>query len=218
MPQTMEELVALIRQILDEQGKEKGVADAEADKGAAAEEKPVKDGEEEEAFAARVTREAEEAGQSGDAVEAAESVARAVEAAVEAVKTGAEGDASKEASSSMDAMAKAVKGLVAIVKAQDAKLKSIPVIDSASVIADIEKRDALYKRVTPFVGNFDANPMSKSVSGVAKYACDKLGLKPTKGQEIAALDGYLAGAEKVAATDSAAKKSTARVTDNEWSA
>ncbi len=212
MPQTMEELVALIRQILDDMGKEKGVADAEADKGAAADpEKAMKDGEEEEAFAARENREAQEAGQSGDPVKAAEAVERAVEAAVEAVKTGAEGDASKE---SMDSILKAVKDMAKIVKAQDAQIRKVAAVDSAAVIADIKAAESLYKRVTPFVGNFDANPLSRSASGIAKYACDKLGLKPVKGQEVAALDGYLAAAEQVKTVD--AKKVSASVKHDSW--
>lgn len=216
MPQTMEELMALIRQILDEE--KKSVADAEADKGAA-EEKPVVDGEEEEAFAARVVGEAEAAGESGDVVAAAEAVARSVEAAVEAVKTGEEGDATVDedvAKESMDKMLKAVKQLTAMVKSQDAKLKSRPVIDSASVIADIEARDSLYKRVAPLVGNFDASPLSKSAKGVAAYACDKLGIKVEKGGEVIAINAYLTGVEKTKTTDSAAFKASAQVTDNTW--
>lgn len=143
----------------------------------------------------------------------AEKAAKDAEAEVE---KATDEDADKE--KAVDALTKTVKDLIAVVKAQDAKAKALPVIDSASVIADIEKRDNLYKRVTPLIGNFDANPLSKSVTGVAAYACDKLGIKADKGTEVAVLDAYLTGVEKTKTTDSVAKVATAKVTDNSWEA
>lgn len=192
MPQTIEELMAFFKQAL---------AEYEASK---------KDDESNEL----VEEKKEELILDADPVETdAEKAAKDAEAEVE---KATDEDADKE--KAVDALTKTVKDLIAVVKAQDAKAKALPVIDSASVIADIEKRDNLYKRVTPLIGNFDANPLSKSVTGVATYACDKLGIKAVKGTEVAVLDAYLTGVEKTKTTDSVAKVATAKVTDNSWEA
>lgn len=217
MPQTMEELLALIKQAIQEIEAEKAaVADAEAAKNkpaapaapaATTQAPPAKDEEEEEAYAARVAKEAETAGSENDPVKAAEAAVRAAEVVAEAVESG------KANSSSMDSMSKAIKSVLEKTKALVAK-PAAPALDSAQVIAQIEARNELYKRVTPVVGNFDANPLSKSAEGIAQYACEKLGLKPAKGQEVAALDGYLAAAEKVKTVD--AKQVKASVKHDSW--
>lgn len=60
---------------------------------------------------------------------------------------------------------------------------------AATVTQQIAQRDSLVTRVVPFIGAFDH--ADKTAAQVATYACDKLGLKPAKGSEIAALDAYL---------------------------
>lgn len=194
MPQTIEELMAFFKQAL---------AEYEASK---------KDDESNEL----VEEKKEELILDADPVETdAEKAAKDAEAAVAEVEKAKDADAVKEAA---DALTKTVKDLLKVIAAKDAQIKAIPVIDSASVIADIEKRDNLYNRVTPLIGNFDANPLSKSVTGLATYACDKLGIKADKGTEVAVLDAYLTGVEKTKTTDSVAKVATAKVTDNSWEA
>lgn len=56
-------------------------------------------------------------------------------------------------------------------------------------LVEIAGRDALANRVSAYIGTFDHSEMS--VADVAKYGCEKLGLKPVAGQETAALNGYL---------------------------
>ena len=58
------------------------------------------------------------------------------------------------------------------------------------VIREIGQRDNLAKRLSSVIGTFDH--ANKSLSEVAIYGVKKLGLTIKKGQEIAALDGYLA--------------------------
>lgn len=45
----------------------------------------------------------------------------------------------------------------------------------ARIAANFAKKAALYEKVSPFTGSFDHNPMT--LSQMAKYACDKLGIK-----------------------------------------
>lgn len=63
-----------------------------------------------------------------------------------------------------------------------------------AIMNQVSARDALVKEVTPLTGTFDASAMD--ADDVAVYAAEKLGIKVTKGQELAALNGYLAGAKK----------------------
>lgn len=55
-------------------------------------------------------------------------------------------------------------------------------------------RDAMVKKLVPHVGTFDHAHMT--AAEVAAYGCKKLGIACVKGQESAALAGYLAGAAK----------------------
>lgn len=83
-------------------------------------------------------------------------------------------------------------------------------MDSAEVerrvIERIAKRDALAKSLSAHVGVFDH--ASLGLNEVVAYGCDKLGLKPAKGSELAMLEGYLAAkpahtpAPKVSGMDS----------------
>lgn len=81
-----------------------------------------------------------------------------------------------------------------------------------SMIKEIGQRDALIDAVKPFIGD-NAKFKMMSVKDVAKYACDKLDLKVSKGQEVSVLRGYIAGAKKNKVTyslDSAAVMSNGK--------
>lgn len=67
----------------------------------------------------------------------------------------------------------------------------------ARIAANFAKKASLYEKISPFIGTFDHSPMS--FTQMAKYACDKLGIKgiAEDGAETA-LIGYLAGAQKQA--------------------
>lgn len=77
---------------------------------------------------------------------------------------------------------------------EDGKGEETQAMDAAAIAKDtmkrIDARNALHKRVVPHVGQFDCSAMDES--DVASYACRKLNLKPTKGQELAMLNGFLA--------------------------
>lgn len=60
-----------------------------------------------------------------------------------------------------------------------------------AVLKEVKNRDALYGRLSGFVGAFDHSEMT--TEEVAEYGVEKLGLKCAKGSEMAALDGYLHG-------------------------
>ncbi|AHG75428.1 Phage protein [Mannheimia varigena USDA-ARS-USMARC-1296] len=62
---------------------------------------------------------------------------------------------------------------------------------TSRAIKAIGERDALYKKVSAFTGSFNVSAMD-SADAVAKYACQKLGLKAGKGQEMAMITGYMA--------------------------
>lgn len=78
---------------------------------------------------------------------------------------------------------------------EDDKQTESNAMDAAEITRRVTKaineRDALYKRVSPFVGAFNVSAMD-SAEAVAKYACQKLGLKAGKGQELAMITGYMA--------------------------
>lgn len=89
----------------------------------------------------------------------------------------------------------AARGLDAAIQRIAALEKKItPTTDAApmtpkEMMAEFARRDALYAKVSPAIGAFDHSAMTESE--VAVYACDKLDLKPAKGTELAALNGYL---------------------------
>ena len=65
----------------------------------------------------------------------------------------------------------------------------------ARIMEKMAKKLALYEKVSPFTGSFDHTPMS--LAQMAKYACDKLGIKGiAEDSAETALTGYLAGAQK----------------------
>lgn len=63
------------------------------------------------------------------------------------------------------------------------------------MIKQIGQRDALIEAVKPLIGD-NANYKFMSTKEVAKYACDKLDLKVSNGQEVSVLRGYIAGHKK----------------------
>lgn len=76
-----------------------------------------------------------------------------------------------------------------------------------SMIKEIGQRDALVDAVRPLIGD-NAKFKFMSTREVAKYACDKLDLKVSNGQEVSVLRGYIAGHKKSEVTyslDSAVK-------------
>lgn len=64
-----------------------------------------------------------------------------------------------------------------------------------AMIKEIAKRDNLVDAIKPIIGE-NANFKSMTTSQVAKYACDKLDLKPAKGQEYSTIKGYVAAHKK----------------------
>jgi hypothetical protein len=63
------------------------------------------------------------------------------------------------------------------------------------LLAELSSRDRLAKDLTPIIGTFDH--AEKTLEEVVVYACDKLEIKAPKGQEQAALQGYLHARKKV---------------------
>lgn len=68
--------------------------------------------------------------------------------------------------------------------------------DFRTVQRQIKARDELARSLSVHVGTFDHSDMT--TGDVARYGAKKLGLKVRKGTEIAAVQGYLAGAQKPA--------------------
>ena len=64
-----------------------------------------------------------------------------------------------------------------------------------SIIKELSQRDALIDAIKPIIGD-NKNYKKMTTSEVAKYACDRLDLKVTKGQEVSVLRGYIQGAKK----------------------
>lgn len=58
-----------------------------------------------------------------------------------------------------------------------------------SLVSEISARDELAKKLSTHIGAFDC--ADKSLSEVAEYGVEKLGITCLKGSEKAALDGYL---------------------------
>lgn len=97
-------------------------------------------------------------------------------------------DAAKTGMDAINAtLGKIVAGMDSLTKAPNAP--SVP-----EIMAQISARDALATKLRPHIGAFDHAAMDSAA--VAAYGCEKLGLKPAKGQEMAALDGYLLAASK----------------------
>jgi len=87
------------------------------------------------------------------------------------------------------------KGMPAM-DAKDKPAAAAQAVDAQKLVreamAAAKRRDALAGKVSEHVGTFDAADMTEDE--VAAYGCEKLGLKVAKGQEVAAITGYLAAA------------------------
>jgi hypothetical protein len=95
---------------------------------------------------------------------------------------GAEGGAAPDGGTGMDAAAfKALQGEVRALKTNGMK----------ALLQEVAQRDSLAERLSHHIGTFDHR--DKTLGEVATYGAQKLGLKVSRGQELAALTGYLAG-------------------------
>lgn len=105
--------------------------------------------------------------------------------------------ADKVAAAAMDAalapIRTAVDALTKSVATMDAALQAMP----AKLATDTAARDKLASRLGAHVGTFDA--ADKTLSQVAVYGCEKLGLKVATGSELVAVESYLTAAEKAPA-------------------
>lgn len=117
-------------------------------------------------------------------------------------KEEAEKEDKKEKGEGMDTAAE-IKAL----KAEIAKLKSKPAMDSGAVMADMAKKADLVARVSQHIGTFACDSMTHKQ--VAEYAAEKLGLDKT--HAVIAVESYLKAkpaANAGMALDTAAEKST----------
>lgn len=127
----------------------------------------------------------------------AEAASAAAETAAAEAETAKAADAADKRAAAQDAK---ITALTARVAAQDAKLAArvaadaaaVPALDAKAIFAAVSARDALAVRVKPFIGAFDHSAMTGDE--LAAYALDKLSVKNVPaGQEMTALDAYLAG-------------------------
>lgn len=93
-----------------------------------------------------------------------------------------EGMDKKEFTAALDARDKQIKAL-------SGQIETFQKEGLKSMLGEITQRDTLARRLAPFIGAFDHS--DKTLSEVAAYGIEKLGLKCVKGQEAVALDGYL---------------------------
>lgn len=198
MPTTIEELQALIKQAVAE-----ALAAMKAEEGAVeldASTDPMKPA-------------------AADPVKDADPAATAAEAVAAAAAEAAAKVAGEKPDPAMDALVASVKALGDLVKAQDARITELTAATD-SVPNNIAEAATLYAKVTPFVGNFDSVPESRTVQGIAKYACGKLNLKAPAGQELATLNGFLQAADtaakKTVSTTDSAKGGNAATVDKLW--
>lgn len=134
------------------------------------------------------------------AIEEVTAALEQVQAAAEEVKAAPTADSKKALDAAMAKLGAAKNKIAA--RAADSQVMGmigtlrteIKANDAAAVIKQIADRDALVKRVTPFIGAFDS-ALLVSADHVAKYAVKKLGLKAQDGAELAVLQGYLQAAK-----------------------
>lgn len=109
--------------------------------------------------------------------------------AVDGKVTGVEGlDEDKDDKEKED---KKGEGMDETLKALDAKFESFKKDNFKSTLIEVSARDALAAKLSPFIGTFDCK--DKTLSEVAKYGVEKLGIKCANGAEHDALEGYLHG-------------------------
>ncbi|CAH0447396.1 hypothetical protein LMG10661_03462 [Ralstonia syzygii subsp. syzygii] len=148
--------------------------------------------------------EGEDEEEAADEEEKSEAMDAAIKALVKASKT-----APKTMRASMDS---AIAGLRKAQVKPKKPAKTVATVDAAefkrvvneleqlkrgsttkNLMSEIGKRDALAGRLSAHIGTFDH--ADKTLTEVATYGVEKLGIKCSKGQEVAALDGYLHGRE-----------------------
>ncbi|WP_343499239.1 DUF2213 domain-containing protein [Achromobacter denitrificans] len=206
-PEILQQIRALIEQVLAEQTAAAGSDDD-------LEKKPGSDAETPPAPGAVTTEEkdaveqtAAAAEQATGAVESAEAAIQEVQAALEEVQAAAEEVKTAPTADSRKALDAALTKLGAVknkiaARAADAQVMGmigtlqtqVKANDANAVIKQIAERDALVKRLTPFIGAFDS-ALLVSADHVAQYAVKKLGLKAQDGAELAVLQGYLQAAK-----------------------
>lgn len=81
------------------------------------------------------------------------------------------------------------KGMDAAIEGLRSKVETLEKGGIKALMSEIKNRDSLAQSLSGFVGAFDHSEMT--TSEVAAYGVEKLGLKCTKGTEMAALEGYL---------------------------
>lgn len=205
-PEILEQIRALIEQVLADKAAAAGSDDdLEKKPGADAEVPPAgavtpqeKDAVEQTASAAEEATSAVESAEA--AIQEVQSALEEVQAAAEEVKSAPTADSKKVLDAALAKLGAAKNKIAA--RAADAQVAGlisglqaqVKANDAAAVIKQIADRDALVKRVTPFIGAFDS-ALLVSADHVAKYAVKKLGLKAQDGAEHAVLLGYLQAAK-----------------------
>lgn len=205
-PEMEQALRALIEKILAEQAA--AVSDNDPNKEAVTDADPPavpgavtteeKDAVEETAAAAEQASSAVESATA--AIEEVTAALEEVQAAAEEVKAAPTADSKKALDAALAKLGAAKNKIAA--RAADAQVMGmigtlrteVKANDADAVIKRIAERDALVKRVTPFIGAFDSALLT-SADHVAKYAVKKLGLKAQDGAELAVLQGYLQAAK-----------------------
>lgn len=81
-----------------------------------------------------------------------------------------------------------------------AMISSLVQAQVAKALGTVAVRDSLYAEVKPLIGVMDASEMT--AEQLATYSLDKLGIKAAKGQEMATLQGYIAGVKRHGTQDS----------------
>lgn len=95
-------------------------------------------------------------------------------------------DATKAATAAMDA---ALKPLLSQVGELATVVAALKTGGAKTYIGEVAARDALATRLAPHIGTFDH--ADKTLSEVAAYGVEKLGLKPPAGAELVAIESYL---------------------------
>ncbi|WMD23310.1 DUF2213 domain-containing protein [Achromobacter seleniivolatilans] len=206
-PEILEQIRALIEQVLADKAAAAGsdndpnkepVKDADPAAAPGAVTPAEKDAVKQTAAAAEEATSAVESATA--AIEEVQAALEEVQAAAEEVKSAPTADSKKALDAAMTKLGAAknkiakrvadsqVSGLITGLQAQ------VKANDASAVIKQIADRDALVKRVTPFIGAFDS-ALLVSADHVARYAVEKLGLKAQDGAEHAVLLGYLQAAK-----------------------
>lgn len=111
----------------------------------------------------------------------------------------------EEKKASDEEAAKKEAGMDAQIKKLNGELEAIKKDGLKSMLGEISQRDTLAKNLSPHIGTFDH--ADKTLQEVAEYGVKKLGIQCAKGQEKAALDGFLIGRKAVTAATASMDKS-----------